>query len=107
MRRFSVWIAALAVVTVGGLLPVVATAPAAHAAANEVLILGSTVSGGTGSLEAQEAACADRLPRSTRRPRPGSRWHAWPGRTEPPKLTRDLPGVVDEGALQDGGLAGG
>src|SRR5262245_32888432 len=53
MRRFSVWIAALAVVTVGALLPVGATARAAHAAATEVLILGSTVSGGTRSLEAQ------------------------------------------------------
>jgi GDSL-like Lipase/Acylhydrolase family len=62
VRRFSVWATALAVVTVGGLLPMVATAPAAHAAANEVLILGSTVTGGTSSLEAQEVAAQGLAP---------------------------------------------
>src|SRR5215471_782625 len=40
-------------------------------------------------------------------PPAGRRWRARPGCAEPPGLTRDLPGVVDEGALQDGGLAGG
>jgi hypothetical protein len=29
------------------------------------------------------------------------------GRTEPLELTRDLPRMLDEGALQDGGLADG
>jgi len=62
VRRFSVWAAALAVVTVGGRLPMVANAPAAHAAANEVLILGSTVTGGTSSLEAQEVAAQGLTP---------------------------------------------
>jgi lysophospholipase L1-like esterase len=62
VRRFSVCAAALAVVTMGGLLPMVATTPAAHAAASEVLILGSTVTGGTSSLEAQEVAAQGLTP---------------------------------------------
>jgi hypothetical protein len=62
VRRFSICAAVLTVVTIGGLLPMVATVPAAQAAANEVLILGSTVTGGTSSLEAQEVAAQGLTP---------------------------------------------
>lgn len=48
------------------------------------------------------------FPRSRRCvPLPGRRWGARQGRIEQTGLTRGLPGVVDEGALQDGGHAGG
>lgn len=50
------WAAALAVATVGALLPMVAGGPVAQAATNNVLILDSTVTGGTSSLEAQEVS---------------------------------------------------
>jgi hypothetical protein len=54
------------------------------------------------------AMMEEQLPRSRRCvPLPGRRWGARQGRIEPTGLTRGLPGVVDEGALQDGGHAGG
>jgi hypothetical protein len=61
-RKLSVWAAALAVVTAGGFLPMVAGGPAARAATNEVLILGATVSGGASSLEAQEVTAQGLTP---------------------------------------------
>jgi hypothetical protein len=61
-RKPRFWVAAVAAAMMAGLAPAVAPGLAAGAAANQVLILGSTVSGGTSSLEAQEVTAQGYTP---------------------------------------------